>query len=174
MSNLTLFIYFLIFSHFLTPPSQPLHCVFMNRPFQRSSEYSRLTNADRASDGNRSTCSLTLIHSNSWWRIDLQGVHNISCVSIYNRNCSSLNLKAAEIYVGNSPKDNEFNAGQINVFKFPKSVFGRYVMVVRPGQKATVLCDVNITGTALGTLTLKYGVTHYLIATLLMNRFLKI
>ncbi|XP_023186261.1 fucolectin-4-like isoform X2 [Xiphophorus maculatus] len=120
-------------------------------------EYSRLTNADRASDGNRSTCSLTLIHSNSWWRIDLQGVHNISCVCIYNRNCSSLNLKAAEIYVGNSPKDNgklacnitEFNEGQINVFKFPKSVFGRYVTVVRPGQKATVLCDVNITGTAL-------------------------
>uniref|UniRef100_A0A087YM42 Fucolectin tachylectin-4 pentraxin-1 domain-containing protein n=1 Tax=Poecilia formosa TaxID=48698 RepID=A0A087YM42_POEFO len=129
----------------------------------------QLTNAERASDGNRSTCSLTLIHSSSWWRIDLQGVHNVSCVSIYNRNCSSLNVTPAKIYVGNSPKNGklysskllyfssfqaynitEFNTGQINVFRFPKSVFGRYVTVIRPGQKAMVLCDVNITGTALG------------------------
>ncbi|XP_043973755.1 fucolectin-3-like [Gambusia affinis] len=122
-----------------------------------ANNYNQLTNADRASDGNPSTCSLTLFQNNSWWRIDLQGVHNISCVCIYNKNCSRLNLKPAEIYVGYSLKDNgklaynitEFKAGQINVFKFPKSVFGRYVTVVRPGQKAMVLCDVNITGTTI-------------------------
>ncbi|XP_054898089.1 fucolectin-4-like [Poeciliopsis prolifica] len=121
-----------------------------------ANKYSRLTNADKAIDGNRSTCSLTLINSSSWWTIDLLGVHNISCVCIYNQNCSSLNLKPAQIYIGNSPNNvklayniTNFTAGQINVFQFPKSVIGRFVKVIREGQQAMVLCDVNITGTPL-------------------------
>uniref|UniRef100_A0A3Q2TYR5 SUEL-type lectin domain-containing protein n=1 Tax=Fundulus heteroclitus TaxID=8078 RepID=A0A3Q2TYR5_FUNHE len=85
--------------------------------------------ADRAFDGNHSICSHTKEETNSWWRIDLQGVYNISCISIYNtvRN-DNVNLDGAKIYIGNSLQNNGisntlvksisgFTNGQINGYE---------------------------------------------------------
>ncbi|MEQ2275933.1 hypothetical protein XENORESO_011181 [Xenotaenia resolanae] len=116
--------------------------------------------ADRAFDGNRLTCSHTLQQTNSWWSIDLQGVYNISCISIYNEGdiYHFTNLSGAKIYIGNSQQNNgtsntlvqnitAFRTNQINVYTFPPSVLGRYVTVIIPENKHMILCEVNITGT---------------------------
>ncbi|XP_054898307.1 fucolectin-4-like [Poeciliopsis prolifica] len=116
--------------------------------------------SDKAFDGDRSSCAHTLQNINSWWRIDLNAVYNISCVSVFNPNYLNTNMLGAEIYIGNSLQTNDskntlvfnitsFQTNQINVFKFPTSVSGRYVTVIRPGNFFLVLCEVNITGTEL-------------------------
>uniref|UniRef100_A0A087YMC5 Fucolectin tachylectin-4 pentraxin-1 domain-containing protein n=1 Tax=Poecilia formosa TaxID=48698 RepID=A0A087YMC5_POEFO len=119
--------------------------------------------ADRALDGNQSTCSHTNQQIDPWWSVDLQDVYNISCISIYNvhQDNKVTNISGAKIYIGNSRQNNGINnklvqnitaflANQINVFEFPSSVSGRYVTVIRPGNTFMVLCDVKITGTKMG------------------------
>ncbi|KAM4735281.1 uncharacterized protein FYW61_005835 [Anableps anableps] len=114
--------------------------------------------ADRAFERNSSTCSHTLQQTNSWWSLDLLGVYNITCISIYNVVHQATNISGAKIYIGNSHQNNgtnntlvqnitAFQTGQINVYKFPTSVSGRYVTIIIPGNKHMVLCDVNITVT---------------------------
>ncbi|XP_027874573.1 fucolectin-1-like [Xiphophorus couchianus] len=129
----------------------------------QSSTYSSLGifyTADKAFNGDRSSCSHTLQQNNSWWRIDLKAVYNISCMSIYNKPGYNTDISGAKIYIGNSLQNNgtkntlvfnitSFQKDQINVFEFPTSVSGRYVTVIRPGNQFMVLCEVNITGTEL-------------------------
>ncbi|XP_014897059.1 fucolectin-1-like [Poecilia latipinna] len=120
--------------------------------------------ADRALDGNQSTCSHTNQQIDPWWSVDLQDVYNISCISIYNvhQDNKVTNISGAKIYIGNSRQNNGINnklvqnitaflANQINVFEFPSSVSGRYVTVIRPGNTYMVLCDVKITGTKMAS-----------------------
>ncbi|XP_023187121.1 fucolectin-5-like [Xiphophorus maculatus] len=120
--------------------------------------------ADRAFDGDQSTCSYTEYRTNSWWIVDLQGVYNISCISIWNNNhwFSYSNISGAKIYIGNSRQNNgtnnklvqnitNFRTDQINVYKFPSSVSGRYVTVIIPEKKYMALCEVKITGTKMAS-----------------------
>lgn len=113
--------------------------------------------ANRAFDGDRSTCSHTQKEANSWWRIDLRGVYNISCMSIYNQGQHS-DIDGAKIYIGNSVENNGTNNAQVQhltnftnkqeqVFRFSASVLGRYVTVTIPTPNFMILCEVNITGT---------------------------
>ncbi|XP_008430246.1 uncharacterized protein LOC103478290 isoform X2 [Poecilia reticulata] len=128
----------------------------------QSTTYSEETplTADRAVDGNPSTCSHTNQQTNSWWSVDLQGVYNISCINIRNfiQNNKATDISGAKIYIGNSRQNNgtnnklvqnitAFKTDQTNVYKFPSSVSGRYVTVIISENKQMVLCDVNITGT---------------------------
>ncbi|XP_014915125.1 fucolectin-1-like [Poecilia latipinna] len=120
--------------------------------------------ADRALDGNQSTCSHTNQQIDPWWSVDLQGVYNISCISIYNVHQENkvTDISGAKIYIGNSRQNNGTNnklvqnitaflANQINVYEFPSSVSGRYVTVIRPENTFMVLCDVKITGTKMAS-----------------------
>ncbi|MEQ2246378.1 hypothetical protein ILYODFUR_037912 [Ilyodon furcidens] len=91
-----------------------LHIILTDKKASQSSNYTSNGipySADRAFDGNRSTCSHTLQETTSWWSIDLQGVYNISCISIYNFNLSNheTNLSGAKIYIGNSRQNNGTN-----------------------------------------------------------------
>ncbi|XP_054898127.1 fucolectin-1-like [Poeciliopsis prolifica] len=118
--------------------------------------------ADRAFDGDQSTCSYTLKQANSWWTVDLQDVYNITCISIWNRGyyhlASYADISGAKIYIGNSRQEpftnnklvqtmTNFKTGQLNVYWFPPSVLGRYVTVIIPEEKYMALCEVKITGT---------------------------
>ncbi|KAM4568109.1 uncharacterized protein V3H82_012346 [Fundulus diaphanus] len=115
--------------------------------------------ADRAFDGNHSTCSHTKQQTNSWWRIDLQGVYNISCIFIYNSDrTDNVNISGAKIYIGNSLQNNGtnnalvknitgFTKGQINGYELSPSVLGRYVTVIIPENKHMILCEINIAAT---------------------------
>uniref|UniRef100_A0A3B4UAV3 Fucolectin tachylectin-4 pentraxin-1 domain-containing protein n=1 Tax=Seriola dumerili TaxID=41447 RepID=A0A3B4UAV3_SERDU len=115
--------------------------------------------SDRAIDGNMTTCAHTSEMVNSWWRIDLLGVYNISCIAIYNKNHGNANIKGSQIFIGNSreiPPLMSTDTNTYNCFNFNGEAVGRYVTVLTPGSHFTVLCDVKIWG------SLK-GATHILI-----------
>ncbi|XP_038145926.1 fucolectin-5-like [Cyprinodon tularosa] len=114
--------------------------------------------ANRAFDGDRFICSHTELQTNPWWRIDLQGIYSISCISVYNRNGLNTNISGAQIYIGNSLENNgtnnrlvynitDFQENQLNIFRFSESVAGRYVTFFTPKRSHMILCEVNITGT---------------------------
>uniref|UniRef100_A0A3Q3H1G6 Fucolectin-like n=2 Tax=Kryptolebias marmoratus TaxID=37003 RepID=A0A3Q3H1G6_KRYMA len=130
----------------------------MDKNSSQSSQYSSSTK-NGAHDGNRSTWAHTLQQVNSWWRIDLQGVYSISCISIYNDNSNNnRDISGAQIYIGSSLQNNgtnnklvqnvtNFQKGQNNEYKFSTPVSGRYVTVIIPRNFFMVLCEVNIYGT---------------------------
>ncbi|MEQ2255169.1 hypothetical protein ILYODFUR_011030 [Ilyodon furcidens] len=112
--------------------------------------------SDRAFDENKTTCSNTEEVPYSWWRIDLQGVYSISCISIYNREASHSAITGAMIYIGNSLQNNGTNNKQVctitnftknknNLFSFDP-VQGRYITVFLPENRPVILCEVNVTG----------------------------
>ncbi|XP_054596621.2 fucolectin-4 [Nothobranchius furzeri] len=127
----------------------------------QSSNYtdgSTIFSSNRAFDGDRSACSHTLQQENSWWSIDLQGVYNISCISIYNKIADNADISGSQIYIGFSQQNNrtnnplvqnitDFRKGHINMYYFSSPVLGRYVTVITPHNLHMILCDVNITGT---------------------------
>ncbi|XP_032414332.1 low affinity immunoglobulin epsilon Fc receptor-like [Xiphophorus hellerii] len=136
------------------------------RAYQSTTDTWLLTplTADRAFDEDQSTCSYTEYQTNSWWIVDLQGVYNISCISISNFDYGVkwTNISGAKIYIGNSRQNNgtnnklvqnitNFQTKQINVYKFRSSVSGRYVTVIIPEEKYMVLCEVKITGTKMAS-----------------------
>ncbi|XP_037533223.1 uncharacterized protein LOC119410383 [Nematolebias whitei] len=126
----------------------------------QSSQYEKFT-SDRAYDGNTLTCSHTKELVNSWWRVDLQGVYNIFCISIYNKNTDTdtdTNISRAQIYIGYSVQNNgtnnklvqnitSFKKAENNVYEFPTPVQGRYVTVIVPEHHFMILCEIFITGT---------------------------
>uniref|UniRef100_A0A3Q2DP14 Fucolectin tachylectin-4 pentraxin-1 domain-containing protein n=1 Tax=Cyprinodon variegatus TaxID=28743 RepID=A0A3Q2DP14_CYPVA len=114
--------------------------------------------ADRAFDGKINTCSHTTKQTNSWWRIDLQGVYNISCISVQNfEQDSTTDLSDAKFYIGNSLENNGTSNTLIphgtyryNVFRFDISVLGRYITVIKEKKEHLALCEISITGTKIG------------------------
>ncbi|XP_014915124.1 fucolectin-1-like [Poecilia latipinna] len=121
--------------------------------------------AYRAFDEYHSTCSYTEYLTNSWWTVDLQGVYNITCISIFNDDKwyrSTPDISGAKIYIGNSHQNfstnnklvkniTAFKTGQTNVYEFSTSVSGRYVTVIIPEEKYMALCDMTITGTKMAS-----------------------
>ncbi|XP_041844831.1 uncharacterized protein LOC121642272 isoform X1 [Melanotaenia boesemani] len=112
--------------------------------------------SDRAVDGNYDKCSIT-DNKQSWWKIDLRGIYNISCISIFNINATHADITNALIYIGNSRRNNgtnntlvqtikAFTVCKSNVYNFTPSV-GRYITMFFPRDKVAVLCEVNINGT---------------------------
>ncbi|XP_072250861.1 uncharacterized protein [Leuresthes tenuis] len=113
----------------------------------------------RATDGDVSTCSNTMELHKSWWRLDLHGVYNISCISIYNIKEDHTSMKNSKIYIGNSRKDNGTTNTEVcniskikvtrnNDFKLDHPAVGRYIIVtIQNDKKPVILCEVNITGT---------------------------
>uniref|UniRef100_A0A8C6KNS2 Fucolectin tachylectin-4 pentraxin-1 domain-containing protein n=1 Tax=Nothobranchius furzeri TaxID=105023 RepID=A0A8C6KNS2_NOTFU len=96
----------------------------------QSSDHNSVTNltSDKIINRDPSTCSNQIF----WWRIDLQRVYNISCISIYNKDADNTDLSGSQIYIC-------YNL--YNVYNLSPSVLGRYVTVVTPAQKLMVLCD---------------------------------
>uniref|UniRef100_A0A3Q3BH37 Fucolectin tachylectin-4 pentraxin-1 domain-containing protein n=1 Tax=Kryptolebias marmoratus TaxID=37003 RepID=A0A3Q3BH37_KRYMA len=119
--------------------------------------------SERAHDGDPSTCSQTEELLPSWWRIDLQGVYNVSCITIDNNNnnnnnnrSSSSDISGAQIYVGFSRQNNGTNNKVGNITGVTEGVpdayklspaLGRYVTVLLPMTKPLRLCEVNVTAT---------------------------
>ncbi|XP_038145518.1 uncharacterized protein LOC119786306 [Cyprinodon tularosa] len=111
--------------------------------------------ADRAFDGKINTCSHTTEQTNSWWRIDLQGVYNISCISVKNfEQGSTTDLSDTKFYIGNSLENNgtsniliPHGTYRYNVFRFDISVLGRYITVIKEKKEHLALCEISITGT---------------------------
>uniref|UniRef100_A0A3B4XM34 Fucolectin tachylectin-4 pentraxin-1 domain-containing protein n=1 Tax=Seriola lalandi dorsalis TaxID=1841481 RepID=A0A3B4XM34_SERLL len=109
--------------------------------------------SDRAIDGNMSTCAHTNKTVDSWWRIDLLGVYNISCIAIYNIKHNNANITGAQIFIGNSREIHSLNSTETNTynyFHFNGEAVGRYVLVFTPVTNFTVLCDVKIWGSLKG------------------------
>ncbi|KAM8726958.1 uncharacterized protein AB9X84_000828 isoform 1-T3 [Acanthopagrus schlegelii] len=112
----------------------------------------------RAIDGDKTVCAHTKDEQGDhWWRIDLLGVYNISFVSIYNKNTTNTDMAGAQIHVGNSRENNgtnnkicanmtNFIKEQWNDYTCTEGVSGRYVTVSFPGEKALILCEVEIYG----------------------------
>ncbi|XP_039475758.1 uncharacterized protein LOC116314936 isoform X2 [Oreochromis aureus] len=115
--------------------------------------------ADRALDGNITRCSHTLpTEPISWWTVDLLGLYEISCITIYNINQSNVDLRGARILIGNSSERNASDTtecatintttkGENNTFNCengPK--WGRYVTVYKNTPGLVILCEVTMKG----------------------------
>uniref|UniRef100_A0A3Q3IXA7 Fucolectin tachylectin-4 pentraxin-1 domain-containing protein n=1 Tax=Monopterus albus TaxID=43700 RepID=A0A3Q3IXA7_MONAL len=126
--------------------------------FQTSdySDHTRNYSSDRAIDGNTKSCSHTCSESkaNDWWRIDLLGLYEISCISLYNTDQKNIKMSSAEIYIGNSSEKtgtankrcttlHGFNPGTNKTFICDgKPILGRYVTVYQHNSDFVVLCEV--------------------------------
>ncbi|XP_071326848.1 fucolectin-1-like isoform X2 [Trachinotus anak] len=106
--------------------------------------------SDRAIDGNKSLCAHSSNDLNSqWWRIDLLGVYNISCIAIYNVKQDNTIMNGAVIHIGSSRGKNGTDnpiLSEYNCFDFPGDVLGRYITVSLPQKKHLILCEVKIWG----------------------------
>ncbi|CAI5662973.1 unnamed protein product [Oreochromis niloticus] len=119
--------------------------------------------ADRALDGNITRCSHTLptepnTEPISWWTVDLLGLYEISCISIYNNYQSNIDLSGARILIGNSSERNAADttecatintttSGENKTFNCkngPK--WGRYVTVYKNASGFVILCEVMMKG----------------------------
>uniref|UniRef100_A0A671Z345 C-type lectin domain-containing protein n=1 Tax=Sparus aurata TaxID=8175 RepID=A0A671Z345_SPAAU len=112
----------------------------------------------KATDRDKTACARTEEkQGDHWWRIDLLGVYDISCVSIYNKIGHDITMTGAQIHIGNSRENNgtnnkictnitNFEGGQWNDFKCTEQVSGRYVTVFLPGTRSLILCEVEIYG----------------------------
>ncbi|XP_039869287.1 uncharacterized protein LOC120722363 isoform X2 [Simochromis diagramma] len=114
--------------------------------------------ADRAFDGNYSTCSATVYETITWWTVDLLGLYEISCISIYNINQSNTDLRDACILIGNSSERNAADTTEcatintttrgenktFNCENGPK--WGRYVTVYKNTYGPLILCEVTMKG----------------------------
>lgn len=79
----------------------------------QSSQFDSFSSANNAIDGNNDanfvtgSCTHTKWESEPWWRLDLQEIHNVTEVTITNRqDCCSERISGAEIRIGNSLQDN--------------------------------------------------------------------
>uniref|UniRef100_A0A8C9ZPU4 Fucolectin tachylectin-4 pentraxin-1 domain-containing protein n=1 Tax=Sander lucioperca TaxID=283035 RepID=A0A8C9ZPU4_SANLU len=113
---------------------------------------------ERAIDGNRASnlgqgsCTHTKKDLKPWWRLDLLKTYQISNVTITNRgDCCAWRIDGAEIRIGNSLDDNELCASGSSQTFVCNGMEGRYVNIVIPGrQEYLTLCEVEVTGQALG------------------------
>ncbi|XP_039678937.1 uncharacterized protein LOC120573323 isoform X2 [Perca fluviatilis] len=101
------------------------------------------------------SCVSTLYQDNPWWRVDLGGLYNISTIVILRRSdCCALELKGAEIRIGNSLENNGNNNPRCGVVTVTSDVtmtfhcnqmIARYVNIVIPGvNKRLTLCEVKV------------------------------
>ncbi|XP_019220617.1 uncharacterized protein LOC109204274 [Oreochromis niloticus] len=114
--------------------------------------------ADRALDGDNTTCSDTLNDPISWWTVDLLGLYEISCITIYNINQFNIDLRGARILIGNSSQRNAADTTEctristttsgenkpFNCKNGPK--WGRYVTVYKNTSGLVILCEVTMKG----------------------------
>ncbi|XP_039869296.1 uncharacterized protein LOC120722366 isoform X1 [Simochromis diagramma] len=115
--------------------------------------------ADRALDGNKATCSNTVENQPiSWWTVDLLGLYEISCITIYNINQSNTDLRDTRILIGNSSERNAADTTEcatintttrgenktFNCVNGPK--WGRYVTVYKGTYGPLILCEVTMKG----------------------------
>ncbi|KAL3981046.1 myelin associated glycoprotein [Sarotherodon galilaeus] len=114
--------------------------------------------ADRALDGNYLTCSNTLNDPISWWTVDLLGLYDISCITIYNINQFSVDLRGARILIGNSSERNAADTTECATINTTTSrenktfncengtKWGRYVTVYKDTPGFVILCEVTMKG----------------------------
>ncbi|XP_076842398.1 uncharacterized protein LOC143486818 isoform X2 [Brachyhypopomus gauderio] len=118
--------------------------------------------AQNAIDGNRNpdlkkgSCTQTVEETAPWWRVDLHRNHEVYAVALTNRgDCCSERLDGAQIRVGtyieNEGKENpicavvtSIPAGQTKLFECQRTLEGRYVTVVLPGNGTLSLCEVEV------------------------------
>ncbi|XP_030259822.1 uncharacterized protein LOC115573252 [Sparus aurata] len=114
----------------------------------------------RAIDGRTDTCAKTRPNSqdnSTWWKVQLSGVYQISCVSIFSKDQNDTIMTGAPVRVHIGSFNNridskicthitDFNRGQWNNFTCTEQVSGRYVTVSLPGTRPLILCEVKIYG----------------------------
>ncbi|XP_072550443.1 fucolectin-like, partial [Salminus brasiliensis] len=128
----------------------------------QSSTGNDLGHAENAVDGDddanarRGSCTFTKSEANPWWRVELPGVYNITCVTITNRgDCCGERIHGAQIRIGNSLKNNgnknkliavvgPLKLGATRTYRF-KATEGRFVNIFLPGEeKILSLCEVKV------------------------------
>jgi len=112
---------------------------------------------DANADGNYKNGSVTQTtnQANSWWRVDLENVYDLSTIKIHNRtnNCCADRINGAELYVGNtnSTNPNDYTLigtlNDITVNSFTNlNISAQYVMVRHPGTQVLNLAEVEVHG----------------------------
>ncbi|KAJ8252207.1 hypothetical protein COCON_G00215190 [Conger conger] len=118
--------------------------------------------ANRAIDGKHSSwfhmgsCSQTHTEADPWWRVDLLESHNVTSITITNRDdCCAEMIDGAELRIGTSLENNgnnnplcavvsSFPAWDILTFQCHE-MEGRYVNIFLPGcHKYLTLCEVEV------------------------------
>ncbi|XP_063344377.1 fucolectin-5-like [Pelmatolapia mariae] len=114
--------------------------------------------ADRVLDGNYLTDSDTLYETITWWTVDLLGLYEISCISIYNQVKYNIDLRGARILIGNSSERNAADTtecatintttnGENKTFNCENGTkWGRYVTVYKDRYGPLTLCEVTMKG----------------------------
>ncbi|TNN72629.1 Fucolectin-4 [Liparis tanakae] len=120
---------------------------------------------DGNTDGrlNRGFCTMTLVESDPWWRVDLLSVYNINAITITQSDADENLLIGAEIWIGNSeePNHNE-NVRCALVGNLPaklsfhysfKAIEGQYITVRLPGNlKSLSFCEIEVFSTEYASL----------------------
>ena len=118
-----------------------------------------------AVDGNQTgvvnefTVTHTLNEENSWWRVDLGAVYDISSITVYNRTeCCSVRITGAQVRVGllntNIPEDYSLAGTLVNSPSQTLSnvgLEGRYVFIHHVGKAILSLAEVEVYGTEVVT-----------------------
>ncbi|KAI1885642.1 hypothetical protein AGOR_G00205930 [Albula goreensis] len=114
--------------------------------------------ADNAVDGAHGTCIRTRDEADPWWRVDLLRPHNITAITITNRDdLIAEMIDGAEIHIGNSLENNGNNNPLCTVISSHPAwetltfqchgMEGRYVSIYLPGcHKSLSLCEVEVNG----------------------------
>ena len=111
---------------------------------------------DGNADGNYASNSTTATaDENSWWRVDLEQMHDISDITIHNRtDCCGSRLNGAVLYIGNINSINPDDYTEIGVMTsdditaFPNlNLVGRYVMITKTGILS--LAEVEVHGSVI-------------------------
>ncbi|XP_030259820.1 uncharacterized protein LOC115573250 [Sparus aurata] len=130
------------------------------KSFQSSTVNVNDYHPERAIDGRTDTCGITRPNSpdnSTWWTVQLSGVYQISCVSIFSKDQNDTIMTGAPVRVHIGSFNNridskicthitDFNRGQWNNFTCTEQVSGRYVTVSLPGTSNLILCEVKIYG----------------------------
>ncbi|KAG9345085.1 hypothetical protein JZ751_009626 [Albula glossodonta] len=135
----------------------PVENIALGKKTSQSSKSFR-RKSDNAVDGERSTCCQTHTEADPWWRVDLLRPHNITSVTITNRDDNTAEMiDGAEIHIGNSLENNGNNNPLCTVISSHPAwetltfqchgMEGRYVSIYLPGcHKSLSLCEVEVNG----------------------------
>ncbi|KAI1885644.1 hypothetical protein AGOR_G00205950 [Albula goreensis] len=140
----------------LEPETVPENIALGKKTSQSSKSFRR--KSDNAVDGERRTCCQTRTEADPWWRVDLLKPHNITSVTITNRDdITAEMIDGAEIHIGNSLENNGNNNPLCTVISSHPAwetltfqchgMEGRYVSIYLPGcHKSLSLCEVEVNG----------------------------
>jgi len=163
-----LIFYFLLIQFGIFNPLKAQENIALNKTASQSSTAygENVGGAAKAVDGNtysvwtgNSSNSVTHTNqqSNPWWKVDLEGLYDISKINIYNRTaCCPERLNGAKVYVGNTNSENPNDYTEVGTLTSSSTVqtfdglsnkIGQFVLIYLPGNnKILSLAEVEVYG----------------------------